>query len=436
MLNFLIETFFLGLKNLRLHKLRSLLTALGIIIGVAAVIIMVAIGQGSKEAALLQMQQLGAKNILIRSVKPPETSEATQRTQSVLEYGLTRIDISRLRNLPRGMIVRSVAMRDTEQKVTRAGIRATAEAIGTEPGIFSIINLPLYRGRYFNVIDYDNAAEVCVIGSAVAQQLFPYQDPLNAEIQVGTSSMGTAILTVVGVLEPTGLRGEGQTMIGRDLDQGVYFPLTLAQRTFGDSIIRRQAGSFERKTIQISEVWLQSDEIVHVEPLAAIAENVIKGAHGATVDYTVKAPIQILRAAERQNRVFNFIMVGIASFALVVGGIGIMNIMLVSVIERTKEIGLRKSVGATNNDILQQFLVESVMLTFIGGVIGIVVGGMVVSAAWFVITKFAGIAWTFEFPMSAILLAVAVSSVTGIAFGIYPARQAARKSPIEALRYE
>src|SRR5436190_1302972 len=235
---FLLETFILGVKNLRLHKLRSLLTALGIIFGVAAVIVMVSIGEGTKQAAMEQIKQLGATNILLRSNEPPQSSDAQSSSsrQRILKYGLTRTDLTRLESIP---------------------------------GLKRSVN----------------------------------------------------VLTVIGVLEPTGLRAgsEGASMMRLDPDQGVYFPYPLARAVFGDSIIRFQSGTFERKNIELTEIWLQAESTEQVEYLASVAENVIKIGHGEKIDYEVKAPIQILRNAEQTKRLFNFIMVGIASFALVVG---------------------------------------------------------------------------------------------------------------------
>src|SRR4051812_47019779 len=175
MLNFLFETFRLGIKNLRLHKLRSLLTALGIIFGVAAVIIMVAIGEGTKEAALEQVEQLGARNILLRSVPPPESQQASQRAQRILDYGIKRADLDRLRTLPG--LTTIVALRNTEQKVTKGDVRAISNAVATVPEAVTVINLQLAQGRFFTQVDYDGLAQVCVLGSIVAKQLFPYEDP-------------------------------------------------------------------------------------------------------------------------------------------------------------------------------------------------------------------------------------------------------------------
>src|SRR5687768_16910545 len=204
MLIFLLETFLLALKNLRLHKLRSLLTALGIIFGVTAVIIMVAIGEGAKRQALEQIQQLGAHNILVRSVKPPESSEAAGRTQRMLEYGLKEEDVKRLETMPD--LARIVPLRDTEQRVTRGDVRAQANAIGTTPEIFNVIKLPLDRGAYFDQVQYERGDAVCVMGFTAARQLFPFEEPIGQAIRVGTPGRGTVVLTIIGVLQPTGLR--------------------------------------------------------------------------------------------------------------------------------------------------------------------------------------------------------------------------------------
>src|SRR5688572_12436808 len=247
MLNFLFETFILGLKNLHLHKLRSLLTALGIIFGVAAVIIMVAIGEGTKKAALQQVEQLGARNILVRSVKPPETTEASARTQRVLDYGVKRADLERLKTIPG--IKTIVPLRDTEQRVILGDLRVNANAIATTPEVFEVINLKLARGDFFSHVQYDRAQPVCVLGAIAARQLFPYQDPLGQVVQVGSTGRAVVMLTVIGVLEPTGLRAGADSagIMLRDIDQDIYFPLKLAQQTFGDAVIRQQAGSMERK---------------------------------------------------------------------------------------------------------------------------------------------------------------------------------------------
>lgn len=434
MFNFLTETFRLGLKNLFLHKLRSLLTALGIIIGVMAVIVMVAIGEGSKQAAIRQLQQLGAKNILVRSITPAETNNANASASRILDYGIRREDVQRLRTLPH--LAKIVPMRNTEQKVSFGGIRATANAVGTVPEVFDVINLPRARGRYFTQVDCDSGARVCVVGDAVARQLFPASDPVGQEIQIGASGMPTVLCTVVGVLEPSGLRGQGQEMVGRDLDQDVYFPLPVAEEVFGDLIVNRKPGSTERKNIEISDVWLQVNDTTDVEPVAAVAENIIHEKHGDNVDYSVKAPIQILRAAEAQQRTWNFLLITIASLSLVVGGIGIMNIMLASVTERTREVGIRRALGAKQRHIILQFLIETMVVSLTGGSIGVAIGVSVALLLPWAMALFTSNVYPTALTSWSILGSFIISAVIGIGFGLYPAYMAAQMSPIEALRHE
>ena len=437
MFTFLIETFILGLKNLRLHKLRSLLTALGIIIGVFAVIIMVAIGEGTKQAALEQLNQLGATNILVRSVKPPESNDASSRSQRVLRYGLTRADFARLEGLPG--LKQVVRVRDTEQKIARGSVLApNASAIGTEPALFRMINLRTERGEFFSQLQYDRGEAVCVLGATAAKQLFPFQDPIGETVQVGTRQFSSVVLTVIGVLEPTGLRAgtEGASIMRLDPDQGVYFPYTLAKGVFGDSIMRQQAGTFERKNIELSEIWLQAHSTDSVERLASIAENLVRVGHGDKVDFEVKAPIQILRNAQRTARMFNFILGTIASFALIVGGIGIMNIMLATVTERTKEIGIRRALGAKRRHITLQFLIETTVISLSGGLIGILLGVGGAKILPWIVKKLSNQDYPTSIADWSVIGSFVVSGLIGIGFGLYPAVMAARMNPIEALRHE
>jgi putative ABC transport system permease protein len=436
MLNFLSQTFLLGLKNLRLHKLRSLLTALGIILGVAAVIVIVAYGEGVKQAAMEDIQHLGPQNILISSKRPPESNQASNRTQRVLDYGLKRSDLDRLKTLP-GVEV-FVPLRLTEQNVVLGDLRASADAIGTTPDIFRIINLELSRGHYFDQLQYDRGEAVCVLGALAARQLFPYQDPIGQTIQIGSSGQACTIVTVIGVLNPTGLRpgSEGAAMMTHDLDSGVYFPLTLAQTTFGDTIMKRQAGSMERKVIELSEIWMKAGRIEDVERLNSLAQNLLSQTHKDMIDVDVKAPISILRTAERQKRTFEIFLVFIAGISLLVGGIGIMNIMLATVTERTREIGIRRALGAKQFHITLQFLIETMVISLSGGFIGIASG---ITGAWlveFITRHFSSLVLRTNVTFGSVAVSFFISGLTGVIFGLLPALCASNMNPIVAMRHE
>jgi putative ABC transport system permease protein len=332
-----------------------------------------------------------------------------------------------------------VRVRDTGQKIQRGSTLApNAAAIGTEPALFQMINLRCQRGEFFSPLQYERGDAVCVLGATAAKQLFPYEDPIGRTVNIGSRSTSSVVLTVVGVMEPTGLRAgsEGAAMVRLDPDQGVYFPYTLARAVFGDTIVRRQAGTFELKQIELSEIWLQTDTTDQVEQLSKVAENIVKIGHGEKVDFEVKAPIQILRNAERLNRMFNFIMVGIASFSLVVGGIGIMYIMLATVTERTKEIGIRRALGAKRRHITLQFLIETTVISLSGGLIGILLGTGVARALPWIVSRISNQNYPTSITDWSVIGSFVVSGLIGIGFGLYPAVMAARMNPIEALRHE
>jgi putative ABC transport system permease protein len=278
-----------------------------------------------------------------------------------------------------------------------------------------------------------------VLGATAAKQLFPFEDPIGETVKVGSAPFsGVVMLTVVGVLEPTGLRAgsEGASMVKLDPDQGVYFPYTLAKSVFGDSIVRMQGGSFERKNIELTEIWLQAYSTDSVERLASVAENLMRVGHGTKVDFEVKAPIQILRNAQRTARMFNFILGTIASFALIVGGIGIMNIMLATVTERTKEIGIRRALGAKRRHITLQFLIETTVISLSGGLIGIVTGVGAAKALPWIVKRLSNQDYPTSIADWSVIGSFVVSGLIGIGFGLYPAVMAARMNPIEALRHE
>jgi putative ABC transport system permease protein len=403
--------------TLKHGKMRSLLTMLGIVIGISSVIVLMSIGASAQDYILGQVQGLGS-NLII--VIPGGTNNgkfsSPASAQGIIITSLKQQDVNALQRDPS---VAAVTEESRGQGTASFGDNSeTITFDGVPANFFTVRNFVVANGYPFTDADVSSYNHVAVIGSSLADTLFGAgSDPVGQYIQVKNIQF-----RVVGVLE-----AKGTGAFGIDQDNIVLVPITVGQK--------QMLG-----TDYFTDMMVQANSNYNIDFAKARVQTILEQDHNITDpnkdDFTIETQQDVLSLLGNITNILTLFLAAIASISLIVGGIGIMNIMLVSVIERTKEIGLRKSVGATNNDILQQFLVESVMLTFIGGVIGIVFGGIVVGAAWLIITKIFAVVWTFEFPMSAILLAVAVSSITGIAFGIYPARQAARKSPIEALRYE
>jgi putative ABC transport system permease protein len=403
--------------TLKHGKTRSLLTMLGIVIGIASVIVLMSIGASAQDYILAQVQGLGSNLIIVipgGSNNGKFSSPAA--AQGIIVKSLVQQDVDALSRDPSVAAVTeeargqaAAAFQDNSETITFDGVPAN---------FFTVRNFTVANGYPFTDDDVQSFNHVAVIGSALANTLFGAgSDPIGQFILVKNVSF-----RIVGVLAE-----KGTGAFGIDQDNLVLVPITVAQQ--------QMLG-----TNYFTDIMVQANDNYTIDFAKARVQQILEQDHGITDpnkdDFTIETQQDVLSLLGNITNVLTLFLTAIASISLIVGGIGIMNIMLVSVIERTREIGLRKAVGATDNDILQQFLIESVMLTFIGGVIGIAIGGLVVGAAYLIIAKVLAVAWTFEFPLSAVIIAVAVSSITGIAFGIYPARQAARKSPIDALRYE
>ena len=443
-MTFLLETIWLGLKNLRLHLLRSVLTSLGIIFGVLAVIVMVAVGEGTKQSALSEIEQLGARNIIIRSQRPAESTntQGASGRQWVLKYGLTYQDYRRLKsNFPDAEYL--VPLKQLGSEALKDEKKIRSQAFGTVPELLAVANLKLARGRYLTYHDLDSRAAVAVIGYEVARLLFPLTDPLGKTIRIDDQ-----VLTVIGVLAPVGLAGgSGSALVGRDLNKDIHIPLTVAKSIFGDVTVRRQSGAFSGEEMELYEIYLSVPNRDQVMTAAARAKRIIETGHRKKADVQFVVPYELLESARRTALTFNMVSIAVASIGLLVGGIGIMNIMLATVTERTREIGIRRALGATRKSIIVQFLIETGVLSTSGGVIGVIGGifvafaldkGLPLVARLPVVSNFLDqdIGFNTQVTLWSVLISFFFAVATGLIFGIYPARVAARQDPIVALRHD
>jgi len=407
------ESFSVSLSGLSTHKLRSFLTMLGIIFGVAAVIAMLSIGAGAKKEALDQIKLLGMNNIIIRS-HPIETEE-NERGTTIEAKGLTMEDARSL-NILNPLVEASVPQKEMrEVRITRKSEEALATVVGTLPDLENVLDLNPAQGNFFNYSDVHEARRVCVLGHQIKRQLFYFENAVGKQIKIGD-----IWFTVAGVIEPKP-RSTGKGGVGdRDLNLDVYIPLS--------SMIHRF--DIDPAEPEVDQIILNVSDEKRIKEASNLARTLLELRHNQMQDYRIVVPEELLRQSQKTQRIFNIVMGAIAGISLLVGGIGIMNIMLASILERTREIGIRRAIGATRKDILGQFLIEAVLLSFSGGIIGILLGFLMTKA----ISSYAN--WKTIVDISSILLAFCVSASVGIVFGIYPARKAARLDPIESLRYE
>jgi putative ABC transport system permease protein len=403
------ESFLVGLDGLRTHKLRSLLTMLGIIFGVAAVISMLSIGEGAKQEALLQIAQMGINNIIIQSQEAEDTAEGSDRDN--LSLGLRFSDAMALEEV-NPLLSGVVPQRVLSLEAQYGSERVSTMVVGTLPAFESVMNYRPAQGAFFSYLDELETRRVCVLGADVKRDLFYFRDPLGQQVKLGDDWFA-----VVGVMERKLFNASDG---GEDMNRQIYIPLSTAMQRF-------TRDPFES---EIDRIIARVQEADRVREAANISAATLARRHKDVADYQISIPEELLRQRQKTQRIFNIVMGCIAGISLLVGGIGIMNIMLASVLERTREIGIRRAIGATRKDIMAQFLVEAVLLSFCGGIIGVVLGWSMTG----VITLYAG--WKTIVSFFSVVLAFGVSAAVGIIFGFYPARQAAMMDPIESLRYE
>jgi len=427
----LSESVKVGLGGITTHKLRSFLTGLGIIFGVSAVIAMLSIGEGAKQETLEQIQLMGMNNIIIRSYE--HTTKSLGKATANFSAGLSLKDAKAISEIC--PLVEGIAPQ-WENTVTAMyrDERMDVRLIGTTPEYRSIFNSNVKIGRFLNTSHLEMQSNVCVLGSKVKDNLFHFEEAVGKQIK-----LGNLWFTVIGVMEPKliSTKGAGNLDI-RNVNLDVYIPLTTAVEKFDRESTEKRNAQMQGPTLplrviernRVDQLTVKVKDAERILEAASIINRIISRRHYGISDFQVIIPEELMRQSQKTQRIFNIVMGAIASISLLVGGIGIMNIMLASVLERTREIGIRRSVGATKADILSQFLFEAVVLSLVGGVIGIGLGyGMTK-----IITAYAG--WKTIVAFTSILLAFGVSAATGIAFGIYPAKKAAEKDPIESLRYE
>ncbi|MGI9518081.1 MAG: ABC transporter permease [Pirellulaceae bacterium] len=428
-----------------LHPMRSALTVLGIFIGVASVIWLLAIGEGISIKAQEQIEALGAENIIVRTLKPPDESTGFSFTSE--RYGVSRAERTQLLAIP--TVEQVIPVRELRVRFAYTGnpkIDAReGRLVGCTPEYRAINRLEIDRGHFLT--HPEDTATVCVISAELAKYFFPYEDPIRKKIFVPAKQDR---FEIVGVLKPKAPTGAiGGSFSGQDFTNDVYIPIETMRRRMGDMEEKRGAGSFSRETFELSQVTVQVREINDVPKTARLIESTLRRDDADRQDFGIIVPFELLEQAKTTRLMFMMFMGLIAAISLVVGGIGIMNIMLATVTERTREIGIRRALGACRRDIIRQFLIETVVLSVVGGAIGMLVGLLCpiilqgikafVSYAWDdfyttlppVVTEMTPTLVPLSFP-----LAFGISVIVGVIFGIYPAMRAAAMDPIEALRHE
>lgn len=439
------------------NKVRSLLTALGIIFGVAAVIAMLAIGNGAQQEILAQIKLVGVNNIVIKPIIEQEEEKISEGASNAKEKkkfspGLTIRDVNNIRQTIPGISKVSPEI-ILNTYVIRSGIRRSAKLVGVHPAYFDIYNFELQQGQLFNAEQLKIGAPVCVIGNSIKSKFFPTEDPVGKSIKVGPHW-----LTIVGVMKERLVSQTSISKLGiRDFNMDIYAPLqTVLVRYRNRDVISAEAlrkeamkgggmvviigGNQEEENEeqqqesknyhQLDRLVIQVDETNQLQPVAEIISRMLERRHYDMVDYEIEIPELLLKQQQRTNDIFNIVLGAIAGISLLVGGIGIMNIMLASVLERIKEIGLRLSIGAQKTDIIQQFLFEAVMISVSGGIIGVALGVLMA----YLVSYFAEIPTVISF--MSIVLSFGVAATVGLIFGIAPARKAANQDPITSLRYE
>ena len=406
----------LGLNNLMIHRLRSLLTMLGMIFGVAAVVTMLSIGAGAKQKVMAMIEQMGVRNLIVLA-KETTDWEAHQKIRAI-SPGLTFRDYRVIGDSTHEVVASTPRKSFAPSKVLPKPAQDLPHVYGVRPSYEQIAGLRLVEGRFFSVEEEAAAAPVCVLGAGAKANIFGTAKSLNQYVKVDEQWFN-----VIGAVDS---QLSAQTDVAgipaQDLNNLIYVPLS--------SAMFRLENSYSERRDEIDGIYLNLHTDADLSGTAQVVRTILDSSHHGASDFTVVVPAELLAEQRKTERLFSAVMVAIASISLLVGGIGIMNIMLASILERTREIGLRRAVGARQGDIVRQFVIEAVLISFVGGTFGIIFGfAMSRAIAWL-----AG--WSTIVTPISILLAFFVSISVGLIFGIYPAMKAARLDPVEAIRYE
>jgi len=417
----IVRNILLGIESILLHKLRSSLTMLGVVFGVGSVVAMLSVGEGASKEALSQIRKLGSTNIIISSVKSAEEEQTSTTHSHMSIYGLTYEDHRRVAESFSN--IKQTAPVKLMRKDSRLGERAMElRVVGTTPEWFDLVPRDIIAGRVILRLDQEKRAPVAVLTEFGARKILATEGVIGQTISIGGDEF-----EIIGIVKSES--GQAGNIQIPDQEIDVYIPLEVASRYFGDIFTKVTSGSFEREKVELHQIIVQTDETEHVEPTAAGIERMLERFHKKK-DYIVSVPLALLKQAEATKRTFNVVLGSIAGISLLVGGIGIMNIMLASVTERTREIGIRRAIGAKRRQIISQFIIETVVLSTIGGLIGLGIGVLIP----LVITYFSKMPTVIT--LESIVLPLFISAGIGIAFGLYPAVRAAKVDPIVALRHE
>ncbi|MBZ0199470.1 MAG: ABC transporter permease [Ignavibacteriaceae bacterium] len=428
------ESFKIGIKGLQANKTRASLTMLGIVFGVAAVIAMMSIGEGARQETLQQIELMGTNNIIIKKIKPTKNSA---KSKASFSPGLTLKDGYAIKEL-NPLVDYITPQREIKSQVQYKSTLLEAMLVGTFTNYPETFNTKITHGTFFKQHHLDSYENVCVIGAGIKDKLFKFENPVGKKIK-----FGNLWFSIIGVAGEKKVSAAGISGLGlRNYDDDIYLPITTmmykmdkveqTESTFGGVSFmaggQEQAKVVDRSSVEQITVKIKNSD--KLKQAAQLIKRIMERRHYNVKDFEVILPEQLLEQKQKTQRIFNIVMGAIAGISLLVGGIGIMNIMLANIMERTREIGVRRAVGATRKDVLMQFLFEALTISVVGGVIGIILGFILTS----LISTYAE--WKTIISPLAVVVAFVVSVAIGLLFGSYPAKKAADKNPIESLRYE